>query len=473
MAGKSTVKTKRTEQNDPTVYTDLSALHYRGAWVGANSYAVNDTVIYNNRLYRFTTAVPAPGSLTYLGGSVKLATNATTAIGQVTLPAGCAVGDIAYVHVMINNGANVTTTAVLRAPTGSTGAATQIWAQAQTQGGFYVVNALYGYPLTATDLTNGFITIPVQGATGNGSAQHRAELMVLRGATLTLTGSATATAAGTANMALTLPSVTPSASSVLAIYLTGQSNWTTSTGAQNITMTPSVNQILANVTSGNGTNGWSSMSYLNITSLSAAPSEAFTGGSFSTSSGLAAVTGATLTLAVDPNAAGVWDASKVVEIAAVHDSINGTLQAADPVNANDVATRSYTDSGDMTAQNYAASLWADTLNQTSGIITATSPHTLNSQSVRKVGKIVQIHFSITLGAAINVPSTGDIGNTEVATVPAGYLPLNTVGLCNGNAGINCHGIIGTNGSIQITNVPPGTVLSSGVNFTLAGTYLAA
>lgn len=475
MAGKSTVKLKRTEQNDPTLYTDLGALHYRGAWNGVNSYAINDVVVYNNSLYRFTVAVPAPGGLTYLGQSVKVATGATVAIGQVTLPGGCAVGDIVYTHIGINQQTTAATTAVLVAPTGASGAATQLFAQVQTVASVILVNALYGYVLTATDLTNGFITIPAQKPT-YASAQVRAEVMVLRGASLTVTGSATATAAGSANMALTLPSVTPSASSTLALYLVDQENYTSTSGVQVQTMTPAVNQLASNNAGGNGTNAQSALAYLNIAGMSATPQETYTGGPMSTSSGgLPGVAGAVVTLAVDPNAAGVWDATKVVEVGAIHDTTNGNLQTNWPYNDNDAASKQYTDQGDSqayaNAAGYTDNKLADTGVQTTGVVTAVSPHTLNSQSVRKYGKVVQLHISVTLGAAISVPTSGDIGNTEVAALTAGYLPAQNAGLCNGNAGILCHGLINTAGSIQVTNVPPGATLASGTNLTFAGTFL--
>lgn len=458
-------------------YVDTAAgsrLCWKGAWSNLAAYAVNDVVTYNGRLYLFTSAVAAytGSSLTYRG-SVTGATFGTTALGNLALPAGCVAGDTAYLHVGIAYTSGITLSA-LKAPTGASGAATQLFAQLQTAptSGDTILNSLFGYILTATDISNGYLTVPAQ-APASGSAQTRVELLVVHGASLTVTGSATNAVNGSASQAITLPSVTPSAQSNLGLYLVDSVNFTSTSGTQAQAMSPTVTQFVGNNAPASGSPGTQSATgFLNITGLTSMPAETYTGGPMSTGSGLGGVAGVTIALAVDPTAGNPWDTSKVVEIGVIHDSITGTLQASDPINSADLATRNYVDAGDMGAENYAASLWADTGQLSSGF-TATSPHTINSQSVRKVGKIVQCQVSFTLGAAISVPASGDIGNTEVATIAAAYRPLGAAAMANAGTGQMIHGQCGTTGSIQVTSVPNGATLASGTALQLAGTWLAA
>lgn len=111
---------------------------------------------------------------------------------------------------------------------------------------------------------------------------------------------------------------------------------------------------------------------------------------------------------------------------------------------------------------------------TSGI-TAASGWTVDSQRYRRVGDIIHVYFTFTrTGSAITVPTNGNISNTAIATLPAGFRPV-TYGqpLVTGPAGplVACYA--NTSGQVDLAAVAPGTDLStSGQQLSTGGIILA-
>lgn len=181
-------------------------LSYRGAWSN-QGYYIGDVVTYNGRAYVATTNTPVGAS--FVGSASGSTANAATT-WAITLPGGCAAGD-----VMVYLSGPDTTTGGAGLPAGISGS-TQI-----QQWGPGPFAAAYIYTLSTTDITNGYVTISANasatsGATGLG--------MIFRGVAASVD---TFAVNGTISSSRVTQTVTPSGSAFIVSLYRGSMSATT------------------------------------------------------------------------------------------------------------------------------------------------------------------------------------------------------------------------------------------------------
>lgn len=107
-------------------------------------------------------------------------------------------------------------------------------------------------------------------------------------------------------------------------------------------------------------------------------------------------------------------------------------------------------------------------------ITASAGWTVNSQQLLKLGRIIIVHFQFTrTGAAINAPADGNLVNTEMGTVPAGYRPGGTAraGWATTTTGRGSGGYLSETGSLVIAWTMPSQDVATNDVITGSCTYL--
>lgn len=222
-------------------YADTK-LALQGGWSNTAAYAVNDVVTYHGRTYICTTAVAAAGASSFVGYSSYTSDPSGGPSGAVTiaLPAGTAALDQIV-------GALQTTTAAaqtLVAPTGGALIPPSTISSAYASANF-LNRSLFSYIVTATDVTNGYITIPTQAGT---PINQCAIIGVWRNVTLSSTRSTTTTN--------TTPSITPGVASYIVSVLQariGGGTTNTDTYAVGVTSSSFVNAVAQNTLNTNNT----------------------------------------------------------------------------------------------------------------------------------------------------------------------------------------------------------------------------
>lgn len=298
--------------------TDTSATHYQGAWVGGNSYAVNDLVTYNNRFYVCTTAVSnTPISVV---GQSKV-TSTTTAAGSLPLPTGSQAGDYLVVHVVQYK---AQTTGAQ--PTGNTSLFNQIGV------GGDVSTGLSYRVLSASDITTGSIAMPAQPGPWVSTAT-------------TLRGVSTVDAAKSSGVNHT-GTFTPTNRAVVLVGLSDLYE----NGDGSITSISPAGSVSGQVDASLGTMGatYAPVSFMGYMIVN--------GGTASTDVTMQDSGGVEINTWYAPfeQAGGSFPTGNFTEVAAIHDG-NGRLQAADPAAAGDVTTKNYVDTKsytDTTATHY-------------------------------------------------------------------------------------------------------------------------
>lgn len=136
-------------------YADGTKLQYQGRWDMALSYSVNDIVTLNGQAFICTQAYTPTVGGKYIGYSGY--SSDTQSDNRIALPAGAAAGDVvAWI---------IATQTAATAPI-AFGAFTVVDSVTRTSGANAWSNSAYTlYTLTATDITNGYLTIPAQAGT--------------------------------------------------------------------------------------------------------------------------------------------------------------------------------------------------------------------------------------------------------------------------------------------------------------------
>ncbi len=92
----------------------------------------------------------------------------------------------------------------------------------------------------------------------------------------------------------------------------------------------------------------------------------------------------------------------------------------------------------------------------------------------KIGKTAFVNFTFTrTGSAITVPSDGNVSNTLMASLAAGFAILNAMGGCglsSTHTGPLASAYINTAGDIYLAAVAPGSTIPTGAAFSFFGTY---
>lgn len=317
---------------------------YRGAWSGTAGYYPGDLVTNNNKLYAALNKIAAPGStgISSVGNSTTTRNaSAYTTTTVAALPVGSAAGDLMLVQVVYNteNTSSPPSSASLVDPSWVT---TTYFKLAQTSGanaGQPGVVALYGYYLTAADITAGSLTLPLQNtATAYNGGVLQVILYDLKVAGVTSpVNSSTPTSwtsfAGGVAPVVTTPSFATSTAPYAFYFFYSLGNFLSAVSTNPALTGP------ATIT-WSGTNSMISEGYRNLGSSSTSvPSTTFTGTLGGTSNTDYA---ATAVLTFLSSGANPFNATDWVEIGAIHDAA-GRLQAVDPAAAGDVATRNYID----------------------------------------------------------------------------------------------------------------------------------
>lgn len=253
-------------------------LCFRGKWLPGTNYYAGDTVLFGGQLWQTPNdqIYDPNATATFVGSAQGAAFGPTTGIGQLALPAAALAGDVAVIHVGVDNLTNSTTTAILRAPTGAAGPATLITAFADLLGSnlMNLINAIYTYVLTPADIANGYLTFPAPAVTQAG-AQNRAIVLVMRGLapTADTIASAVSHPAITVATSITVPAFTAATVNGVAFYCYVQQPSTSSTGTPSIS--PNTPRVL-NTAAVGGTGTVSLFGYVQLTST-AAPAETYNG----------------------------------------------------------------------------------------------------------------------------------------------------------------------------------------------------
>lgn len=197
---------------------DTTAAHPRGAWNAGSSYAVNDLVTYQSGLYVCTTAVAAGAPPAVVGSPTTFSpagTSGTNAGGNITLPTGSASGQLC-VLVLTKLKSTSNTGNTLVAPVGFSQVYNdQVFGSSSV---WYNESGIYTKVLTATDISNGYITIPTQVTDSN--TRLEAICYTLSNA-VAGAASANKSASGTS---ISTPSITPAGTGLLLSAATGASN---------------------------------------------------------------------------------------------------------------------------------------------------------------------------------------------------------------------------------------------------------
>lgn len=188
-------------------YIDPTRLRYVGAWSSSGTYSANDVVLYNSRLYVCNAAVLATP---IVGSFSSNTTNIANSTAHISLPAGCAVGDI--VVGIAESWTSFTLSGVTVLVTANI-----------TSTSFY--SATYMYTVTAGDLSNGYFNLTVT----SGAYYASTVGYVVRGVTVDTTHVATSGSTNTP----TSPSVTPSGAGYLFQFLGQYGNTTPTQGSLN------------------------------------------------------------------------------------------------------------------------------------------------------------------------------------------------------------------------------------------------
>jgi hypothetical protein len=111
---------------------------------------------------------------------------------------------------------------------------------------------------------------------------------------------------------------------------------------------------------------------------------------------------------------------------------------------------------------------------TSGITAATG-WSIQAQGYRRIGKLMLLHLSATrTGAAITVGTDGDVTNTQVATLPVNYRPVNTYQpLSSSSTGRVTSGYAETGGAVYLASTTPGANIATGDTISLDGFLFVA
>jgi hypothetical protein len=269
-------------------------LNYKGAWSSTTAYALNDVVISGNKSFVCTTAQPAL-TASFVGAATK---NTLTSTGNITLPAGSAVGDLALMAVAAES-----------APTVNTGF-TNIGTET---GPSSTITQLNYRLLTQADITAGFITTTFTTADG------AIVLYVMRNVT-----AAPSIQSGSATTA-TVATFTPAATGLAVVFFRGLAAITTASASGGF----------GNVSLVAGTNNNDALVVASAASTAAVATSSSTvttsptlNASFLSCGGMAFPFGASIS------------STYFTELGAAHDS-NGRLQAADPSAALDLVNLEY------------------------------------------------------------------------------------------------------------------------------------
>lgn len=120
------------------------------------------------------------------------------------------------------------------------------------------------------------------------------------------------------------------------------------------------------------------------------------------------------------------------------------------------------------------SAWFPILNDTGWIttgVTGSGGSTITGVNLRSTGSPTSINMIVTLGSSAAFPSSGNIVNKKVATLPAAFRPTVAQGVGSGGTGAAVTWLIDTDGSVYLVSGPPGYTAATGVALTVAGMIL--
>lgn len=107
-------------------------------------------------------------------------------------------------------------------------------------------------------------------------------------------------------------------------------------------------------------------------------------------------------------------------------------------------------------------------------LTASAGWTVDTQSLWKLGRVIILHFQATrTGAAINAPADGNLVNTEIGTVVAGYRPGTRAGWSTDTTGRGSGGYLNEGGSLVVSWTMPNQDIATNDVLTGSMTYLQA
>jgi hypothetical protein len=390
---------------------DTTAEHHKGAWAPGATYAVNDVVTYQNKLYLCTAAVTSSPTL---NTAATTATSTTTAGGNISIPAGAVAGDTAV--LVMNLGA--------AAPTVPSGFTTQ-YNPAAVNG---VINAVMTKTLTSTDITNGYIAIPTQPLAGWAAVMYSATGLTIN--------PAKAAQGGTTYV---VPAITPA--NYPAYVLQIEAGVAISSGVASDMATWTGPNPMVSAIAGSSSLPYLGVSYEYITS---GASHTWT---CSTASGMANARTAAIPLEVVTS----FQTGSFTEIAAIHDAA-GRLQASDPAAATDVATKGYVDTTPNAAALASAKSYAD--GKFKGAYSAASSYALGDvvtynncsyacttpiSRAQAINGVTSSSSTVAAGANIALPAGSAVGDLAVVT-------LATVGASTAPAGYAASATSNTNGT---------------------------
>lgn len=105
-------------------------------------------------------------------------------------------------------------------------------------------------------------------------------------------------------------------------------------------------------------------------------------------------------------------------------------------------------------------------------LTASSGWTIDTQSLWKLGRMIILHFQATrTGAAINAPADGNLVNTEIGTVAAGYRPGTRAGWSTDTTGRGSGGYLNETGSLVVSWTMPNQDIATNDVLTGSMTFL--
>lgn len=415
MAGKYSLLNKSTEKSTASLYGPGGQPYneYRGAWSGTTGYTPGDLVLLNNKLYVAKNKISAPGSTGISSvGNFSNGGNANcyTSVTNVTLPTGSAASDlvlIAVTYATENSSSGLTSTSSLIDPSYVT---STLYKVAQSLGGnanYPGVIALYTYYLTASDIAAGKLVIPIQNAnTGFNGGFLTAIVYDLKVAGITSPvdslPATTMPSKGSNPVAVTTSSVASSTAPYAFYFWHELGNGETALAAS-----PTLTGFDFNNTgAGAGVNwGNCAIGYLNLGSSSTSiPAVTFTP---TGATGQTQYT-ATAVYTFPSSGANVFNTADWTEVAAVHDATAGTLQASDPVNSTDVATKNYVDTNAIGHQP------TNNVQQTASFTATTGINLINTTSALTV----TLPASPGLGAVVTLVRI-DTTPTAVVTIAAG------------------------------------------------------
>lgn len=120
--------------------------------------------------------------------------------------------------------------------------------------------------------------------------------------------------------------------------------------------------------------------------------------------------------------------------------------------------------------------WTNPVADTGWLNTGVTPlngSTIAGQGRRKIGSMVQVTLLITLGSSITVPADGNVNNTALAQMPAGFIPTSeprSQALASGSTGPNTSWVVSSTGAVTLCAVAPGATLSAGTQISCSGMY---